>query len=228
MGLIRNLAFLLLAGIILISCGGKKESPLLKEEITHENLDELAQKMQDDENLTTEEVSNFMTGLQRMNNDSIVGRTVGEVIDRNIEFVNKATLQNALAIAKRKMLAVNHGFNFHGLMKDTTADGKLMFKLNYTVINKSEKILTGIKGRIEYRNNANQIVKAHIIEVNDMNITGKSQQSLSSQFPYNSENNRDQIVWNQGKALAPIWVPQQLNFSDGSVVTILDEQQQQM
>lgn len=149
-------ALTLMIGFILVlsGCESKKASPLLNETLQKENLVSFVEKVKDDKDMTTEEISLFATGIMRESiQDSLEGKTVADII----KFEEEQRRNNAynLALTNATKTEMNNALSLvvdpkaHVIKKDSS--GKAYDILQYTVKNNSAEKITLVRGVLTFQ-----------------------------------------------------------------------------
>lgn len=205
-----------------IGCSRNQSSPILDEILTKDNLVDIAEKMKDDPNISKEDIDHFITGMARFQKDSLTNQTVVGVIQKDIDAQRLGSAQSGITAATRMQILVNHGFYFGGTQK-AEADGKKFLVAVFDFENKSNKTVTNFQGLIKYFNNQNQLVKVHTVDISKEFAPGE-RKKISNPYPYNENNERDNILWNAGQSLRVVWEPKVLKFDDDSILSLLPKQ----
>lgn len=195
----------------------EKSSPIFNEKITKTNLSSIVKKMSEDENLELDDINNFLKGLQRMHKDSLVGMKVSEIIENELKINRDAQIKQAMILANRAQLNLNHGFYYKGI-KPAKQNDTNYFLVLFDIENKSDKNIVEIKGQLQYKNAAGQLVKIHKVELKDKIDVGRVS-SFQNLYPLNEANQRDQIL-STLKGLSASWLPTYIKFEDGSEIKI--------
>jgi hypothetical protein len=197
----------------------KQESPLLSEKIDKQNPIELAQKMKEDEKVSREEMDLFTNAMARMSNtpDSLVGKTIGEIIDMQSKALRNASAQTLINTAKRTEMFLNHSFKYHGF-KPAEEKGTPLNVLIFEIVNNSDKEISHIEGALSFYNKNNQLVKRFNLSTLDGKIPAGKSQKFQNPFKHDPENQRDVIFRNQ-KNLRGVWQPMEIKFADGESVS---------
>jgi len=221
----KFISYLFVVSIFVIglsSCGSNGDSPILNEKINDINLPELTKSLAEDENVTKEQLDHFNNALNRNAtnfNDSIVGKTVGELINQEVKKIRDN--QNINLISNANRILINNALVF-GISKFEPfdqPDGTTVNLAVYQFSNKSAKDIKSILGAMELYNQSGQIVKRFTIEINDLLPANKT---LTKNYPYPHDNNnqRDMIVRENLSALKVTWRPYQVEFTDGTKLIV--------
>lgn len=222
----NTLTGLLIAFITLtfISCNDS-EPVVYKEKVTKNNFQSITEKISNDENITSDGVSNFINGLTAMIIDTSVtyeGKTVGEIIGFQEGLIKKRAIAVMNTSAIKLELAINHSFKFLGYKPQDTLDQHFNYMV-FTIANISDKDIKNIEGVLQFYNNSKQLVKQYPLKANvalkDQNIEVGKTATLQLPFTHDPENQRDMIIRTQLGALQSIWQPTMIEFTDGTIIS---------
>jgi len=217
-GKLKSIILLTLFVVAIIGCSRKQSSLILDEKLTKDNLVEIAEKMKDDPNISKVDIDHFITGMSRFQKDSLPGQTVADVIRKDIDAQRMGSAQSAINAATKMEILVNHGFYFGGTQKAEADTNKFLVAI-FDFENKSDKTITNFQGFIKYFNNQNQLVKVHTVDISQ-DIAPGEKKKIKNPYPYDENNKRDRILWNNGGALKVVWDPKVLKFDDGSILSL--------
>jgi hypothetical protein len=228
----KNIKLLILSILLvtLVSCQQNTKDPLVyKEIITKDNLPELIKKMGDDENIEVQDLQYFNSGITRLGvQDSLAGKSVGDVIDMQKEYTLEQNLEATENAANRIAMIMNHNFKYVGIApKDDLA--KPLNVIVYEVTNKSDKEMVDIQGALQFVTpNGNKLVKVYpirskqTIEKNGPIKPGETRR-LMLPYDHTEGNVRDSIVRNI-RQLKHLWRPVTIEFADGTKFTSANEE----
>lgn len=222
--LLKSMFFVVLFfALVITGCEKKKQSKFLEEVIKEDNLTELVKKIKEENILTKEEMELMQNGLIKLseNKDSLVGKKVKDVIEFQRNVLKEIAYNNLYNTAVRTEIGLNLKFNFTQklkLEKDTMNYDGIEFFIN----NRSKKDIVGIKGAIQILNNQNQLVK--IKPINYENIVVKAgEQIMRREFWNHNPKNVYDSTYRNTTTLTAIWVPEEVKFADGKVLSILQK-----
>ncbi len=217
--------------LVLTSCEpGAKESQLYGEIITKTNISDIFKKLRTDKDFTTQDFEYFTNGMTRLvtlSEDSLMGKTVAQVINEQKLSERDQVAAYAANQAIKVELVLNHEFKYLG-MKPTTIDGKDSVKevdfLVYELMNKSDKEIIEVRGMLQFLNQDNQLVKAYPIIASKV-LKGEvikpgETKRFTHPFDHDVNNKRDEIVRNDHANLKPVWICTYIEFKDGSKITV--------
>ncbi len=219
--------------LLIAGCQPKaKESKLLGEVVTKTNVTEIFKKLRDDMDFTAQDFELFTNGMTRMvtmSVDSLMGKSVGQIIEIQRNFERDQIASTAANQATKIELVMNHEFKYVG-MKPTQIDDKDKNKkeidfLIYEITNKSEKEMTNIEGVLQFMDKDNQLVKVYPIVSSKILKEGeviKPGETKRFAHPYDHDVNnvRDEKIRNDHANLRPIWICTKIDFKDGSKISV--------
>jgi hypothetical protein len=197
------------------SCSDKGSSGIKKEVITKDDFVEIIQKMQNDKALTIEDLDLFTKGISRYgaNFDSLMGKTVGQVIESERDFIKDYQLKTLLAQANNLSIHMNLYFKYIGVQKDDNDTLKKNI-LHFDVKNKSNVPIKRVEGKLEFYDMLNQIVKWFPISI-DLELKPDVQERITQVYKYEQKNPRDTTIRSPYVRLQAIWKPTLLEFKNG-------------
>lgn len=195
-------------------------SNVMSEKITLHNLKDIAQKIKAEPAMTKEEIELFTNGLIRLgiNKDSVVGKTVLDIIKSQKEFVMKQTKAFCETTASRVDVAINHKFAYVGYQA-LEQNGQQINAIIFEITNLSDKDIRSVRGQLNFYTPDNQLLKVYNL-ITDRPIKPGELQRFVSPFTHDKNNQRDEIFRNS-KDLRAIWVPMMIEFVDGSRKEVL-------
>ncbi|MBI5326068.1 MAG: hypothetical protein HZB41_12480 [Ignavibacteriae bacterium] len=211
--------------ILLLSCSEKKKSDLLDEKITKDNLITISEKIKNDKNISIEELELFSNGLARYGGisiDSILGKKVNDIIDKQREFKKEYILNMLKTQSANLQIHLNLGFKYIGVQKADT-DTLQSNILHFQILNKSNKTIKHIKGELEFYDLNNQIVKRFPIDV-IFNLEKGQEFRFTDSYKHEQGNPRDTIIRSKFVRLQALWKPTLLEFSDGKKLEVKYQQ----
>lgn len=218
----KTILLLAVVGVILSACTKQEftNANVMSEKITLHNLPEIAEKVKAEPALTKEEVELFANGLVRLgvNKDSVIGKTVLDIIKSQKEYVMQQSKSFCEATAKRVDLAINHKFVYIGY-QPLEKDGQQLNVIIFEITNVSDKEIRVVKGELDFYTPENALLKAYNL-ASDRPIKAGETQRFAMPFVHESTNQRDEIFRNS-KNLRAIWMPLSIEFSDGSKKEVL-------
>ncbi|GAB1370587.1 hypothetical protein MASR1M45_06480 [Candidatus Kapaibacterium sp.] len=214
---------------VLLSCQPeKKESKFLSEIVTKQNVTSIFKQLRDDKDFTTQDyqyLTNGMTRLVTMSIDSLLGKSVGEIIKLQQNFERDQTAATAANQATKVELVMNHDFKYLGLKPELIAETqKDVDFLYYEVTNKSDKEISNLQGVLQFMDTQNNIVKIYPIVlsniIKDGVIKPGEMKRFMHPFDHDAANVRDQQIRNDHRNLRPIWICTMIEFKDGSKISV--------
>lgn len=209
--------FLLLTSLVISACtkGEFSNSTTMQEQITLHNLGDISQKVKNEPSFTKEEIELFANGLVRLaaNKDSVVGKTVLDIIKSQKQFVRSRSLSFCENTISRVDLALNHKFHYVGFQPRD--EGKQSVDvIVFEITNTSDKDIREVEGALQFYTQNNQLVKVYNLKFNKPLKPGETQR-FGNPFTHNPESQRDQVI-RSSKDLKAVWNPTLIEFADGT------------
>lgn len=224
---------ILLAGILLMVIGCQnqdKKPPILKTEITKDNLPTLADSIDNSTELTIQQIDHLAKGITRLTieQDTLTGKTLDYVLEKQKDYVKKQNILGLKNNFKRVALIMNHNFKYLGIQPKTTED-KEWDLIVYQVENLSEKSIKELEGNLQFFTMNNQLVKRYPLRssvgMNDEVIEPGETKRIALPYVHDSENVRDSVMRYGNKTLKSAWYPETIVFEDGSQITVRKPQE---
>ncbi len=228
----RSIILALISILIITACQPEnKESKLMNEIVTKSNITDLFKKLREDKDFRTldfEFFTNGMTRLVTMNVDSLLGKSVREIIDMQENFERDKMAATAANQATRIELVMNHAFNYVGFKPTEVEDiNKKMKDINvlvFDITNKSDKEMVNIEGVIQFYNQNNEIVKVYPViaknALKDETIKANETKRISQPFNFDPNNERDKTFRNDHQNLRSVWICSKIEFKDGTKIDV--------
>lgn len=211
--------------MVIFACSEKKSS-LLNETVQKDNLVEISDKIAEDKDMTREQINFLSAGLDRMSRfqDSVVGKTVGEIIEAQKKYVHELSARELKINATQAQIAFTHGFKFNKLIKvdnDTMQANVFTFALS----NNADKSIKNVQGLMNIVNSRNQVLEKYQINVTKVFKPGESIDVQTVPYAHNPQNMNHLLIRRAkdryGKSLRSIWQPLHVEFEDGEVISLL-------
>lgn len=227
---IKLLSIIAIAFVIFAGCEQKaKKSPLLNQTITKDNLVQIIKQAADDPLFTAEDMkylTSGMTTLLSKSVDSLVGKTLVQVIE--LEMVNERSQMSAnLAnVATRSELVLNHKFVLVGLApQNDSLNNRELNSIVFDFTNRSDKDIVDFKGALQIYTQNRQLVKNFImgkipVLLGNLPIKAGETKRIIYPFVHDPNNNNDMTLRNQWDQMRRIWVPSEIIFADGSKISV--------
>ena len=228
----KVLSNILLAGIIMMIIGCQnqdKKPPILKTEITKDNLPKLADSIDKNTDLTIEQLDHLAQGITRLTieQDTLTGKTLDYVLEKQKEYVKKQNVSGLKNNFNRVALIMNHNFKYLGIQPKTMED-KEWDLIVYQVENLSEKPIKELEGNLQFFTMNNQLVKRYPLRtsvgMNDEVVKPGETKRIALPYVHDSENVRDSVMRYGNKTLKSAWYPETIIFEDGSKITVSKQQ----
>lgn len=154
---IFNFSCLALGMILLLAACDTRSTGAYKEKFTSSNFEQTVKKLADDNSVPTEDIAMLTNSLKRLSiyKDSIVGKTVGDLIKNEETYVRDYSKSQLLATANVAMVRVGTENKFIGIMPGKNQSGQDVNNLYFSFSNKMAKNLAALDGELVfyYRNN---------------------------------------------------------------------------
>ncbi len=222
------IAFVLTLVIILTACKDEKESQLYDLTINRDNVVDIVNDLKSENIMSSKDIRTFREGLKRLRayNDSIVGMTVGQVIEAQRDYVRASDFDVLKTASNRLAMDLNYKIRYLGIREDTIRrivdNVERKVKANtilYEMINKSEHKIKNINGLIQFYNQNNQLIKQFEID-NPEPIPPKDSVKFFKSFIHDETSRRDSIIRYNNKSLFVKWQPITLEFDNDKKFTI--------
>ncbi len=205
--------------VLLISCDTKQESPLLNEKLNDRNLHEVGKKLSEDNLIDMFQLRYYQKGITNFisNKDSLKDKTVGDIINLQIERERSIISNDLLASSKNLEFNLNLGFKLARLAP-VDNDASKMNVVTYQFFNNSGQDIKQVKGMVKLLSRTNNVlIKQFPVDITDVIPTGKG---LEKNMPYmhDDANERDQIIRNPQALLKFEWHPELVVFADDSKI----------
>jgi hypothetical protein len=219
---------LILVGLMLLinSCQQQSNPKLFSEKITKNNLMDIVKKIREDKSINKDDLEYFSNGITRIasaKRDSLIGKTVGEVIMLQKELIREQSAATLATQSTRVELVMNHEFKFIGLAPRDTA-GVSYDLIVYEIKNISDKEMTNLQGAIQFYDKAGQIVKNYPLVTKNLmqgiNIKPGETKRFIYPFNHDAKNERDERIRNEFKDLRPIWIATMIEFADATKISV--------
>lgn len=193
----------------------KSGSKFLSEKIESSNIAELMAKIKDEGSLSKEDTDYLISGITRLGEvkDSIVGKTISQVIESQKVFTKSNTYSALVAQANR--IEMSMALTVRGAQKlmaknDTiNMDGCQLF-----IKNNSAKEIKAIKGEIRFVNQQSQLIKVLPVNWDNANLKPNTEIEHKELWKHNPDVQFDK-AYRELPNVIPLWVPESITFSDG-------------
>lgn len=222
--------FIITLVLISFSCSQQNQEPASRSNIlkfSEDNFVEIINKIKEDPTMTREQLTLFTNGIARMGTqtDSLVGKTVGEIIQLQKDYLRRSALTSMLSTS----MNIHHGFGLLG-WEPVEQEGKQFDVFKYAIQNKSDKNLEVVEGLLKFYTNNNQLIRIYPIRV-EQSIGVDSTQQFESTFRYDSTNKsanmlRRLMTSETGRAI-PIWQPTLIKLGDGSSISLGEDEEKE-
>ncbi len=200
------------------SCSQKEESMLLKEKFDYSNLPDLVEKIKNDTKFQKENID-LLSGIiikYAQTPDSINGKTISDIIDREKELLRKNSMTSLISSA------LNSAINYRYLnweFKDT--NNAKFTVVNYAIQNRSKQDIKALEGIFSFVTNANQTIRTVPIKINQEIKSGLTY-SFSTSYPSRDDDPLEktlrELLQSKSPNLYTMWQPTSIEFADGKKI----------
>ncbi len=147
---------LLLLSVICIgfsACNkGERTSPIYSEKFTINNFREIAAKVKLDKDMPSEDISYLTNALKRLSfaKDSVVGKTVKDLIETEMKYVNDFTKKSLSDMSDISILRLNTKNLFVGVLPAKNNNGEEINNLYFEFDNQYSKPIKSMTGEIVF------------------------------------------------------------------------------
>ncbi len=193
----------------------KSGSKFLGEKIEASNLAELMSKIKEEGSLSKEETEYLVGGITRLGEvkDSIVGKTIGQVIESQKAFAK--TNSYAALVAQANRLEMSMALTVRGAQKLMAKNDTLdMDGCQLFIKNNSSSEIKAIKGEIRFVNQQSQLIKVLPVNWDNANLKPNTEIEHKELWKHNPDLQFDK-AYRELPNVIPIWVAESITFSDG-------------
>ena len=172
------------------------------------------------ENLSNEDAELFINAITRVGNhkDSIVGKTILELINNQKQFVRERTNDILRNSGARISLFLNHKFEYIGIQFEDSDSKNKINNIVFEIQNTSDKPIKKIEGRLQFYTPNGELIKLYsLVTATEVPANSDKATRFVMPFKHDESSNRDQIIRNS-RNLSAIWTPTSIEFSDGSKI----------
>lgn len=147
----KKLLFALALSFSLFSCEFDEYSaPVFEEKFTEDNVMELCEKVKSEKDITAETLTYFSNGIQRLSfvKDSLIGKTVKQVIESEKEYVKEYSRNQLINTAGIAVLKLKTENSFYGITKAEDVEQRDYNRLYFLFKNNSNKEIAKIAGEM--------------------------------------------------------------------------------
>jgi hypothetical protein len=225
MKILFKLLPLLVVVCIFTSCNIDKDvlsSEIANTIITKSNLQTIADNIVKDNTISNANIELFVNAITRLGNypDSLVGKSVGQLIQEQKNFAYKRDQDALVSASARIALFLNHKFNYAGLIFQDDDPKNKLNNIIFDVTNNSGKEIIKLTGILQFYTTAGEIVRAYDIETASPippTSSDKKPTRMGMPFKHEDGNIRDSLI-RYSKDLSAIWTPTLIEFKDGTSI----------
>lgn len=204
-------------------------SEVANKKITIHNLQEIAEQVANDPNFSQENMELFINALTRLGaeKDSIVDKTVVELIENQRKFLRERTAEATINSCSRIALFINHKFEYIGISFNDTNESRKINEIIFDVTNISDKEIKKVEGELQFYLPRGELVKVFTISTATPIPASKDTNGVRFSMPFYHDGNseRDKII-RESRELSAVWTPTAIEFSDGSKMIDLTKQKE--
>jgi hypothetical protein len=196
--------------------GGSK---LLDQTITKTNLPEIVNSLKSENTMSFDDIALFSNAVGRLSNikiDTLIGKSVKEVIEMQKEFLKENNFEQLSITTARVAMNMNYEIKYLGLqvVKDTIK-GDEGNNILYEIKNRQGQAIKKFSGFLQYFNQQNQLIKQFELD-NPEVIPANGSLQFYKVFKHDPAQIRDSLVRYHSNEMIVRWQPQYLEFSDGT------------
>ncbi len=221
--------FLIAAG--LYSCNqSEPKSPVLKEVFTESNLTAIVKKVENDDIISIRELTLLNQGIARLSGvkDSIVGKSVGDVITSQEAVGRDLTIKGLKNTALKTEVNLTHTFKFEKLeQKDNPAENVFSNVITFTISNTSSQAITNLQGYVNAVDRQNRVIKRFPINIQKKIDAGAQQVIVSPAYKHDNNSELDVFLRQNLNTLRAIWQPLLVTLENGRTIDLTKSFEQQ-
>lgn len=216
-----KIIYVLVGFFIISSVWGcnKNESKLLDQTITKKNLPEIVNSLKNENLMTPDDIAIFSNAIGRLSNisiDTLVGKSVQQVIDMQKEFAKQNNFRQLSITAARVAMNMNYEIKYLGLqtVKDTIK-GHEGNTILYEIKNAYGHPIKKLAGYLQFFSQDNVLIKQFELD-NPQQIPSKGSLQFYKVFNHDPKQVRDSLVRFHSNEMIVRWQPEFLEFTDGT------------
>lgn len=209
---------------VLFGCGEEKkqESPLMNKEITEFNLRDIAQEMKEDPLIDAEDMRVFAAAANRFSvkKDTVIGATVGQLIEWQKEFVRNRASNQVVANTNYALMRMNTKNQYVGVIPGQTQEGKQFQQVWFIFDNNLPYDINKMKGEVRFvwinPQNADQKVQLKPLKFTYTRkpIKAESRDTIKLNHPFSQDDQMSKILATQARNLRGILDVKQVVFAE--------------
>ncbi|MDR0927088.1 MAG: hypothetical protein LBO69_04910 [Ignavibacteria bacterium] len=206
--------------LILVACDNNSlPSQISSLKITNKNLQSIVEQMNSDESVSNENKELFINAISRFGDvqDSIVGKTVGEIIVEQEKYVSDRIAEALVNTGARVNLFINHRFQYLGIKFIDSIPTQKKNNLVFTLQNTSDKVIKHLEGILQFYTPAGELIKVFSISTNLEMPVSDSLVTLAMPFEHNDNIPRDMLI-RTSTDLKAVWTPILIVFADNTKI----------
>lgn len=217
--------------MIATSCeSDKKDSPVFNEVISADNLEALNKKIEEDQNIDRIEIELYSNGLTRFSlmpkKDTLFGKTVGEIINDQKNFLRLASMQGLNATTPRISLNLSHNLKLLQFQPmNDTVNNRSVNVLAFEVTNTSDKNIKNVQGYMNFYSLQNQLLIRFPLNIKKELAKGVTEKLQSPPYVHDPDNANHKFIRENPSLVRTMWQPLLVEFEDGSKIGNVPAQQ---
>ena len=215
-----TIASLFVLFLLLSSCSEQK-STLLNKKISKNNIIEISEKLGQDKLISNIQLDEFKNGLGQIiaENDTLVGKTVADIITKGNSFNRKSILTSTIKNSSKAEISLTLAYQLKSINPTDNENG--LFNIaTFIFQNNSDVDINKVEGTLEIRYKSNnKLLKNLPVLFTDVIPSSKAIQKKIN-YVHDPKNNRDILFRQDMNKLIAIWVPKSIDFVDGKKIKI--------
>jgi len=224
-----SIIILTVVGFALFSCvDSKKPNPkIANQKITNSNLITISEQIANDNSFAREDIELFINAITRLGNDrdSIVGKTVNQLIAEQKQFAFKRVTETLKSSGARITLFLNHKFNYVGIKFEEDSLNRKINSIVFEITNTSDKEIKLVEGVLQFFTQYGELVKFFNIKTASTIPISENGEPIVFSMPFlHDDNSQRDMMIRTSRDLNAVWTPTLIEFSDGSKIVDLATQ----
>jgi hypothetical protein len=203
-----------------ISCSKEADSPVLNEVISASNLSDISSKIATDNNISREDIDYFSNGVARLSMisaDSLIGKTVKEVIEHQKRITHESSVNSLKIATSRAQINLCQKFQILTFEPLDSAD-QLTNVISFRISNLTDKKIINLQGYLNFINASGQILKKFPINIKKPLDPKQSYELKTPPYLHDVKNENDIALRSQKSTLRSLWTPIYVEFEGGNKI----------
>jgi len=213
-----SITFLLV--LFVISCSKESDSPVLNEVISSSNLSDISTKIASDNKISREDLDYFSNGVARLSMisaDSLIGKTVKEVIEHQKKISYESSINSMKLATSRAQINLCQKFQITSFEPLDSAD-QLTNVISFRISNLTDKKIVNLQGYLNFINASGQILKKFPINIKKALDPKQSYDLKTPPYLHDLKNDNDVALRAQKGTLRSLWTPIYVEFEGGTKI----------